>query len=53
MYRTFNMGIGMCAVLPERQAERAIAIARRHGVRAQIIGSVAEEKGIFIAGMRL
>ena len=38
MFRTFNMGTGFAVVVPAAHAERAIALAREHGHRAQVIG---------------
>lgn len=40
MLRTFNMGIGMTAVVPADQAPLAIETLRGQGVPAQVIGSV-------------
>ena len=45
MYSVFNMGIGFCAIVPEGQADRAIAIAREHGIEAFALGrAVAQPK---------
>ncbi len=46
MYRVFNMGIGFCVIVP---ADRTViaqvaAAARAHGVEAQVIGEVTEDK---------
>jgi len=38
MYRVFNMGVGLCVVLPEADVDRACAIAERHGARASVLG---------------
>jgi hypothetical protein len=40
MFRVFNMGIGFCLVLPDdrRQIDRAMAIARKHGVACYRLG---------------
>jgi len=38
MFEVYNMGIGFCVVLPERDVEAALAILARHGRRAQVIG---------------
>ena len=43
MYNTFNMGIGMCAIVPADQAEQAVSILREAGEEAHVIGRV--EKG--------
>jgi phosphoribosylformylglycinamidine cyclo-ligase len=38
LYRTFNMGIGMIAIVPEEQADAAVAALREAGESAQRIG---------------
>ena len=43
MYEVFNMGIGFCAVVPAEQAEKAIAISRRHDTPAWRIGYATDE----------
>lgn len=43
MYSTFNMGIGMCVVVPAVQSKQAIASLKASGEEAFIIGTV--EKG--------
>jgi phosphoribosylformylglycinamidine cyclo-ligase len=40
MQRTFNMGIGMTAVVAPADAERAVAALAKMGVGAQVIGEV-------------
>lgn len=51
MYRTFNMGVGMCVMLPVKEAEAAIAIAKKHSIPAWKIGEVTREKGIKASGL--
>jgi phosphoribosylformylglycinamidine cyclo-ligase len=43
MYRTFNMGVGFCAVMPKAEAEEAIRIFRKHRMGARVVGRI--EKG--------
>jgi phosphoribosylformylglycinamidine cyclo-ligase len=38
MYNRFNMGIGMCLVLPKKDAETAISIIEKHDKKAFILG---------------
>lgn len=45
-YRTFNAGIGMCAVCPEKDAAAVVAIAKKHGIGASVIGSITREEGV-------
>ncbi|MHB8814901.1 MAG: phosphoribosylformylglycinamidine cyclo-ligase [Steroidobacteraceae bacterium] len=40
MYRTFNCGIGMVAVVPREHAPQAVAFLAEHGETAQIIGEI-------------
>ena len=43
LYRVFNMGVGFCAVVPDGEAERALAIGADHGVAGWRLGSVTAE----------
>ena len=45
LFRVFNMGVGFCAVVPEGEAERALAIGAEHGVAGWRLGSVTEHPG--------
>jgi phosphoribosylformylglycinamidine cyclo-ligase len=38
MFAVFNMGVGFCAVVDDKDADRAVAIAAGHGKRAWRIG---------------
>jgi phosphoribosylformylglycinamidine cyclo-ligase len=50
MYRTFNCGIGMVAVVPQTRASQAVAFLAGHGESAQIIGEIrAGSRGVVIA----
>ena len=40
MFNTFNMGVGMCAVVPETAADAALRVLREQGVEAAVIGRV-------------
>ncbi|MCS6948050.1 MAG: AIR synthase-related protein, partial [Steroidobacteraceae bacterium] len=40
MYRTFNCGIGMVAIVPPECARAAIELLAQHGETASVIGSV-------------
>lgn len=42
MYATFNMGIGLCVVVPPEAAERATAVIEGAGEVASVIGEVIE-----------
>ncbi len=46
MFRAFNMGIGLCAVVPSRAADAAVAALDAAGERAWAIGHVVEGDGL-------
>ncbi|MFQ5874721.1 MAG: phosphoribosylformylglycinamidine cyclo-ligase [Dehalococcoidia bacterium] len=43
MYSVFNMGIGFCVVVPQRDAERAVGIAKSNGTEASRIGYITDD----------
>lgn len=49
MYNTFNMGVGMCVIVPADQAQKAVDTLERMGESASVIGEV--QRGI--AGVEL
>ncbi len=46
MARAFNLGVGLCAVVPEADAERALATLHQAGERAWRIGRVVPGEGL-------
>ena len=42
MYNTFNMGIGMCAIVPSKLANQALKVLADQGENAWVIGKVIE-----------
>lgn len=53
MYKTFNMGIGFCVVLPKNQAEKVTAICKKHGLQAQRVGHIARTHGVFVKSKKI
>ncbi|RLG18839.1 phosphoribosylformylglycinamidine cyclo-ligase [Candidatus Micrarchaeota archaeon] len=53
MYRTFNMGVGMCIVVPKKHSLPALRIAKRHKFKASVIGRITGRKGIRVNGLQL
>ena len=55
MFEVYNMGVGFCVLVAERDADSTLAILRRHGRRARIIGRTIEDnsKGVHLPGERL
>jgi len=48
MYRTFNMGIGMCIVVPEKDAGKTAGVAKKHGIKANKIGTIARKQQVVL-----
>ena len=49
MFNTFNMGTGMCAVVPAVKADAAIAMLKEMDVDARLIGEIVDgERGVDI-----
>jgi len=44
MFHTFNMGIGLVAIVPRSEVERTMAIAREHTETPYVIGEVVKGK---------
>jgi phosphoribosylformylglycinamidine cyclo-ligase len=55
MFEVYNMGIGFCVLVAERDRDQTLAILQHHGRRAQIIGRVIEDdsKGVYLPGQKL
>ncbi len=50
MFNTFNMGVGMVAVVSKEEADKALACLKANGVDAYIVGEVVEgDEGIILA----
>lgn len=48
MYRTFNMGIGMCIIADKSESEKIMKISKKHRINAQIIGNTSDKKGVWL-----
>ena len=47
MYSTFNMGVGMVAVVPSQEADKALKVLHENGQSAFLLGDIrAGEKGV-------
>jgi len=51
MYRTFNMGVGLCVIAAEADARGIIAALRGHGIASQAIGHVGAGSGVRVGGV--
>ncbi len=53
MYKTFNMGIGLCVIASEDEEEYINEIFNKHGLHSRQIGKIIEKKGVYIDSMRI
>jgi phosphoribosylformylglycinamidine cyclo-ligase len=55
MFEVYNMGVGFCVLVSDKDAATTLSILQRHGRRAQIIGRVIEDedKGVHLPRERL
>ena len=55
MFEVYNMGVGFCVLVAEKDAASALSILERHGRRAQVIGRVIEDErqGVHLPRQRL
>ncbi len=53
MYRTFNMGIGLCLILPESEAGKSARAFESHGFRTHQLGKVKSGEGVRVNGLKV
>ena len=53
MYRTFNMGVGLCLVTPREEVEAVIRDYRKRGFDGRLIGSVKRGEGVVVGTERI
>ena len=49
MFNTFNMGVGMIAVVPAEEADKALETLRANGEDAYVLGEIVEGEGVILA----
>jgi phosphoribosylformylglycinamidine cyclo-ligase len=53
MYKTFNMGIGFCIIVPKNEEAVISQIFKKHGFHGKQIGKIIEKKGVYIDKLRM
>ncbi len=53
MYRTFNMGIGLCLIVPEREVRNAARPFEKEGFRTHRVGAVKKGRGVTVNEVRV
>ena len=50
MFNTFNMGVGMCAVVAKEDVDKSLEILKAHGEDAYVIGEIvkSEDEGVIL-----
>ncbi len=46
MFNTFNMGVGMCVVVAEEDAEKTVAVLKANGEAAYVLGKIVAGDGV-------
>ena len=49
MFNTFNMGVGMIAVVPAAEADKAVETLQANGEDAYVLGEIVEGEGVVFA----
>ena len=42
MFNTFNMGVGMCVIVPANEAQKAVEVLKANGEEAYVMGEIVE-----------
>ncbi|MDI1495496.1 MAG: phosphoribosylaminoimidazole carboxylase [Cenarchaeum symbiont of Oopsacas minuta] len=53
MYRTFNMGVGLCIMAPQSEESQIRAIFKKHRIQANVIGSISSGNGVYVNSIRV
>lgn len=53
MYRTFNMGVGMCVIAPRQEADAVCSIFKKHRIQTSIVGRIVSKKGVFVGSKKI
>ncbi|MCK4531296.1 MAG: phosphoribosylformylglycinamidine cyclo-ligase [Candidatus Aenigmarchaeota archaeon] len=53
MYRTFNMGIGFCVIIPENEKDKVMEICRKFEIKAWVVGKAIPEKKVLVKGINV
>jgi phosphoribosylformylglycinamidine cyclo-ligase len=55
MFEVYNMGVGFCVLVAERDREATLSVLQQHGRRARVIGRVIADdgKGVYLPCERL
>ncbi|TLX95984.1 MAG: phosphoribosylformylglycinamidine cyclo-ligase [Thaumarchaeota archaeon] len=53
MYKTFNMGVGFCLIVPEEEEEQIDKIFKKYGMHSRQVGEIIEKNGVYIDSLRI
>ncbi|HMD62634.1 MAG TPA: phosphoribosylformylglycinamidine cyclo-ligase [Stellaceae bacterium] len=55
MHQVYNMGVGFCVLVAEKDRDATLSILQRHGRHAQVIGRIIEDasKGVYLLREKL
>ncbi len=53
MFSTFNMGIGLCVIVPKGVEDALIDLFRRYGTKSGVIGKMGDTRGVYIDKLKI
>ena len=53
MYKTFNMGIGFCIIIPKNEISQIKSICKKHKIKSQEIGEITRKTGVFVNSKKI
>jgi len=53
MYSTFNMGVGLCVIVPKGIEDAVTVLFKRYGMKSSVIGKVGYTRGVYVDKLRI
>ena len=53
MYKTFNMGIGFCVIVPKNEEDQINSTFKKFGMKSKRVGKIIAKKGVFVNSLKL
>ena len=53
MYKTFNMGIGLCVIAPKNEEGQINSTFKKFGMKSKRVGKIIAKKGVFVNSLKL
>ncbi|MGI0046177.1 MAG: phosphoribosylformylglycinamidine cyclo-ligase [Nitrosotalea sp.] len=53
MYKTFNMGVGFCLIVPKKEEDGVRSVFKKHRLQSSRIGQIKDRKGVFVNSLKI